>query len=507
MNSETVQYKRTLRGSVGAGMGSLFNGSGRSFFILEHKNTSTYHRAGESQKIIVDQVEIGRDSTCQVQFDESFQTVSRKHAAIVREGNRWKLVQLSKTNCTLLNGRPVDTEWYLENGDEIQLSVGGPRLGFIIPAGKQSLVSSIKMTERLELFRKQALAPYKTAIACLSVVLLLSVGGLGYGLYSSKRSLVDTKNELAEVGRRALALQDSLAFMDKEHNDEVLELNKKLADLTVKLSKERKSSTDDINVSGNYLNQIRNSVYFIYVKRVTVIDHLGVRFVASVDEPDDCPEGLECLFCCGTGFMLEDGTFVTAKHVVQPHLFAKNENEDLAAINQIVALGGSVEFLYAAVSPSDSFEFTDRQVVCNMSCERTIIKRKGTEHETKYRVSPSDGNDWAYVKTSRKGTISADIAMSKEMKSGTRLAILGYPGGQSGDNVQSVLGSCMVAVDGISKEDRVIWTTERNFEHGNSGGPAFITLKDGTMKAIGIVTAGSGETLGFLVPLANLNIF
>lgn len=507
MNSETVQYKRTLRGSVGAGMGSLFNGSGRSFFILEHKNTSTYHRAGESQKIIVDQVEIGRDSTCQVQFDESFQTVSRKHAAIVREGNRWKLVQLSKTNCTLLNGRPVETEWYLENGDEIQLSAGGPRLGFIIPAGKQSLVSSIKMTERLELFRKQALAPYKTAIACLSVVLLLSVGGLGYGLYSSNQSLMNTQKELAAAAEELMALKDSVAFSDAENNERITELDNTIAILLDKLAeKNRTENIGGFPVPSNYLNQIRNSVYYIYVKRVTVIDPLGVRQVASIDEPNECPDELACLFCCGTGFMLEDGTFVTAKHVVQPHLFAR-PGEDLAVISQKVALGGSVEFVFAAVSPSDSFEFTDRQVVCNTSCEETKIKNRGTEYEAKYRISPSDGSDWAYVKTSRRGVISADIALSKEMKSGTRLAVLGYPEGQSGDNVQSILGSCMVAVDGISKEDKVIWTTERNFEHGNSGGPAFITLKDGTMKAIGIVTAGSGETLGFLVPLANLNIF
>ena len=180
MEQKTVKYKRTLRGSVGAGVGALFNGDGRRYFILEHKDASKYHKAGESQKIIIDQVELGRDKNCQVRFDdETYPTVSRRHAAIVKEGDKWKLVQLSKTNSTFLNSRPIATEWYLENGDEIQLSVGGPRMGFIVPQGKQSLVSSIKMTERLELFRKQALRPYKTAIACLAAILVLSIGGLG----------------------------------------------------------------------------------------------------------------------------------------------------------------------------------------------------------------------------------------------------------------------------------------------------------------------------------------
>ena len=170
MNTKTVQYKRTLRSSVGAGVSALFNGDGRRFFILNHKDNSKYHKAGESQKIIIDQVELGRDSNCQVRFDdENFKTVSRRHAAIVKDGERWKLVHLSTTNSTLVNGVPVTTEKYLENGDEIQLSIGGPRMGFIVPAGKQSLVSSIKMTERLELFRKQALRPYKTALASMAI--------------------------------------------------------------------------------------------------------------------------------------------------------------------------------------------------------------------------------------------------------------------------------------------------------------------------------------------------
>ena len=55
---DTQNYKRTLAGSVGAGMGALMGASGRTYFILEHKTSSKYHQAGESQKIIVDQVEL-----------------------------------------------------------------------------------------------------------------------------------------------------------------------------------------------------------------------------------------------------------------------------------------------------------------------------------------------------------------------------------------------------------------------------------------------------------------
>lgn len=137
MSQPTQRYKRTLKGSISSGMQSLM-GIGRRFYILEHKVSSKYHKAGENQQIIVDQIELGRASTCQVRFDESFQTVSRRHAAIVKDGDNWKLVQLSQTNSTFLNGHRVQKEWYLQNGDEIQLSVNGPKMGFITLAGKKA---------------------------------------------------------------------------------------------------------------------------------------------------------------------------------------------------------------------------------------------------------------------------------------------------------------------------------------------------------------------------------
>ena len=174
----TTNYKKTVAGSIGAGLGSVFNASGRKYYILEHKTESQYHHSGESQKIIVDQIELGRDSSCQVRFDESFETVSRRHAAIVKEGDGWKLIPLSQTYGTYVNGQPVQGEWHLTSGDEIRLSSRGPVMGFIVPQGKQSVVSSIGLTERMSLFRQQALRPYKRALIIMGIVLVLAVAGL-----------------------------------------------------------------------------------------------------------------------------------------------------------------------------------------------------------------------------------------------------------------------------------------------------------------------------------------
>ena len=217
---ETTSYKRTIAGSVGAGMAAVFNASGRQYYILEHKTESVYHHVGESQKIIVDQVELGRDSACQVRFDESFETVSRRHAAIVKDGDGWKIIPLSQTNPTFVNGQPILADTKLNNGDEIRLSSKGPLMGFIVPQGKQSLVSSIGMTERLSLFRQQALRPYKRAIWTLAIILVLAIAGLvAWNIMQGKKfdkELLQKQQQIEEVQQNLEESDELIDALNKE---------------------------------------------------------------------------------------------------------------------------------------------------------------------------------------------------------------------------------------------------------------------------------------------------
>ena len=140
MANQTTEFKRTVSGTINSGMRSVFGGEGRRYFIIEHKDDSALHRRGEQQKMIVDEVFIGRDKKCQVLIDEQFGTVSREHAVIVRDGDRWKLIHRSSTNDTFVNGQRVMGEQYLQNGDEIQLSYNGPRPSEPLPpTGPSSL--------------------------------------------------------------------------------------------------------------------------------------------------------------------------------------------------------------------------------------------------------------------------------------------------------------------------------------------------------------------------------
>ena len=491
MGNKTFKYKRTLRGSVGAGVSALFNGNGRRYYILEHKDASKYHKAGESQKIIIDQVELGRDGNCQVRFDETFQTVSRRHAAIIKDGDRWKLVQLSKTNSTFLNGRPVENEWYLENGDEIQLSVGGPRMGFIVPAGKQSLVSSIKMTERLELFRKQALRPYKTAIAVLfAIIILLSLGG-GYKIYDQhiiNQALIAKQDSIA-------ADNDTLKCRVAATSTELTKSQTIISDLTkqIKNLKGRITRPPRPRPVVSKLDDISENVYFIQLMGYQITDSKGETGIVEVGDTflEEKVKGIS-----GTGFLLNDGTFVTARHVVEPWYYG---DDNLSVkLNLYSSNGFKIDALLYAVSPSGKhFELKTSVFKCNRSHDKMV-----SFGEYKVRDVSSDYTDYASTSVGAKGTLAYNSQLSTNLKAGEKLTILGYPLGlgASSSGVKPSYSSAEVARDGLA-DGGYILTTSTGFEHGNSGGPVFVE-RDGKKIVIGIVSAGAGRSTGFVVPIA-----
>jgi pSer/pThr/pTyr-binding forkhead associated (FHA) protein len=84
---------------------------------------------GEIQDFLDSEISIGRHPSCQVQFPKDLAIISRKHALITREGNRFKLSDQS-ANGTFLNGKRI-TEAYLKSGDVMILAEGGPKVSFL----------------------------------------------------------------------------------------------------------------------------------------------------------------------------------------------------------------------------------------------------------------------------------------------------------------------------------------------------------------------------------------
>ncbi len=76
---------------------------------------------------------LGRDPSCDVIFDGSSGTVSRKHAEIKVEDGEYVVVDNKSFNGTLVNEQRITTPIPLYNDDEIQLGIGGPLLKFVSP--------------------------------------------------------------------------------------------------------------------------------------------------------------------------------------------------------------------------------------------------------------------------------------------------------------------------------------------------------------------------------------
>ena len=520
----TKSYKNTFSGSVGAGMGSLFNPNGKTYYILEHKVSSKYHKAGESQEIIVDNIEIGRDPRCQVRFDdENFKTVSRHHARIVKEGDMWKLVQLSTTNSTFLNGRPIKTEWYLQSGDEIQLSVNGPKLGFIIPTGKKSTVGSIGLSRRLSLFRQQALRPYKYAITTLACILVLAIGGLGTWNYFLRdelgiltQQMEDNSVELAKANEANQKNEKLIAELNSviENQGGVIDSLKKLKPRVIEKTK---IIEKPIHIHDGENNVDMSSCYpFVY-------------YITAQPFVDGKPWPFEDYGWTGTGFQLDEGKFVTARHVVNPYYSNNYSIEDGEIIPKIDNLAiiyidlqlnvlmqqGRVQMKYQCVSPNGSFTLTNDgiQEIGNGDQIHTLEKPfqvKFTHPEkgeiikeipagTNIRIGASGIFDFAYFHHNGNG-LKANKELSVKLKQGTKLYILGYPHGwNKGEN--PIYSEAVCSQDGLSKElGNTIMVSNNNTEGGNSGGPIFVKTEKG-WEVVAIVS-GRNAQKGRFVPIA-----
>jgi hypothetical protein len=83
-------------------------------------------RAGETFHPMGERTTIGRSPDCEVFLDDV--TVSRKHAVLVQQGERFEVEDLSSLNGTFLNRKRIEKA-QLEDGDELQ--IGKYRLTFL----------------------------------------------------------------------------------------------------------------------------------------------------------------------------------------------------------------------------------------------------------------------------------------------------------------------------------------------------------------------------------------
>ena len=533
MAQTTQQYRRSLAGSIGAGMKSVMGAGGRRYYVLEHKVSSKYHKAGENQMIIVDQIELGRAPSCQVRFDESFTTVSRRHAAIVKDGDNWKLVQLSKTNSTYLNGHRVETEWYLQNGDEIQLSTNGPRMGFIVPEGNKGLVKSIGLTSRLNLFRKQALRPYKTAITTLACLLVLCIGVGGYFLIKQQNMITqyrtdnialindfNTKLEAqVEKNRQdSIAREEENLRQQQEHEAEIAALREE-QNRAIRAAEERLRRTGGTSKGFDALlaeQNVSKDVYYLQTAKVVYIVDGEENTIMNGEQPYGWS---------GTGFLLNDGRFVTARHCIEGWLYTSPVADDMvSAVTRAASTNPNIKikayFVAISTMSGNQFTFTSDDFVINHSLDQ--IAQIGTDENGnpvnwQFSWPAVDGmnekmwaTDWAYTTNTngKHGQIEADFNLSRNLMPMQDLVALGFPKGigvlDGNEDVEPIPSKLTTSRKGLASNGCILHS--RGTDHGNSGGPIFAVNSEGKLTVVGIVSRGDirTEEHNWAVPICNI---
>lgn len=495
-------------------------------FLSPTKN----HKRGDHETIVYPYIELGRSSTCVVQYDETFPTVSRKHTALRFENGQVVVKQLSATNPTIVtrganggseflteNGQETE----LHNGDELQLSADGPRLRFNATPTK---TSTLGMTQRLQLFRRQALKPYKQAVTAMAIM-LVALSGLGFYLLNDTNNKLAAANEQIEesqslIGEMIVEREQMEKRLKTANEAEAKKLRGQIAMANRKIKQiqeENLVAKSPVVVSGggsssggaspvsastdvrSLLSKHYGSVYYISVQDIKVHHPDGVVPVVF----DQIASATKW---SGTGFLTTDGKFITARHVIQGWRFSPGCDIKMLYLNASEMQGYKVSTIFLAESPTgDKFTFTNDEV--QFSEDGDIVTDQYCKGN-RMKINNNSASDWAFVPMgSKRGTIPYAEALSANLKTTNKVYSLGYSYGlqlQSNFNpsqLSPLYSTSDVAKDGLT--NGVINITSVGFGSGSSGGPVF-AYHNGEMKAVGIVSHSIGGNIGGIIPLANV---
>ena len=202
----------------------------------------------------------------------------------------------------------------------------------------------------------------------------------------------------------------------------------------------------------------------------------------------------------GTGFLLNDGKFVTARHVVEPWMFPTDSTKVL--VNMLVSNGGKVEVWFEAISSTGKkLSFKNSQ----FKCKRNADSRETLDDGTVIVHALDNPSDVAWVAVDANGGLKADAPLSTQLPRNTVLSILGFPhgyGANSPTDITPISSTATTAAPGLQNGE--ILTTNTNIEGGNSGGPALVTNAEGNLVVVGVISASEGRSLGFIVPISEI---
>lgn len=544
MTNRKTQVAGQFKKSVGAGFQSLLGKKGRTYFVLEFKTKTEKYSAGKSITFTSDYIELGRDEKAALKFSPNELFISRKHAAIQREGNQYVLKHLSQTNPTLLNKQPIAEQYILQNGDEIQLSLEGPKIGFMAPANNTA--KSLPLSVRLDSFRREALLPYKTAFIISSVFFLLAISGLGYFLYQTQQDnqkqaeailkanekIAAKEGELTEIRvegeRQAAANKQEINRLTRQNVKvraellEILESNK--AELAVlqkerqqaikaqlekeqaqqqSISKKELMSQEAIAEANALLKPFTNDVYKIYVDRV--------EFKAEGLTVEELEEYHDLYFkdynWTGTGVLLDDGRFITARHVIQPWYYINSLSGPEVIQNVLLHNFPEAEitaYFVAMASNGKRISFNSNQFTKD---DDQIFAEKNLEYGGKKGLKGKRAylgyTNWVSVKVKDKGLVTTQSKASDLPLANRNIFLLGFPTQKENEKtnkVEPIFSVNKLSAEGI--ENQII-SIINEVNSGYSGAPVFI-IEEGEVQFVGIVSAKLGVSNNFAIPIVKL---
>lgn len=496
--------------SIGQSLSAAFGKKDGFYFEIEFLSDTTSHHIGEKKQILVDYIEIGRSVNSAVRYkgDGIEAKVSGRHVSITRNGGEWTLEHLSNTNSTVINGgdriiRPDDSfkRYILQNGDTIQLAKGGPVIRFIVPENNsiQSVRKSSRGTTFIQNIVGQAIAPYKKSIRLISVILgFVLVGFVAYAAY--------TQNELVKYQKIVAQIDGDIETIQNSYNDLMVSMDSLAVDTII--IQQDVQTPNPVNLLVNpELQNIKKDIYFIQTDSVVFIGLEGRKKLPKT--------------WMGTGFLLSDGRFVTARHCVEPWIqcagqFTGNDDELLKCVVLASSVNGcrikSYFHAYSTLSrtqfafTSDDFVSDNSRDIKNTLLDESgapLLLEDGTPLYIKMASSDYGGSDWVYSThtNGKRGSITVDIDLSMRLQVGQQLLVIGFPNGFGVNE----------SIDPVPNETKVLQPVASNgvFIHsggtdpGNSGGPLF-AQKGNRLVVVGIVSGGVSHH-NVAVPIKNIN--
>jgi len=514
--------------TMGTGI-KMLGGANIPSYSLEFLTETQNYRKGSYQTIVVPYIELGRDSRCAIRFSENEPTVSRKHCSIEITGNEFKLTHLSKTNPTLINGRPVRKEWYLKNGDEIQLSMEGPKIRF---TKSENIPSQIPIGTRIRMFVQQSIRPYRYAFI---ILLFLFCGLAGFGTYfylttektiseniqqiDKLKTIQDSLNNvliqneviikrLLNESKMTERQRDSLRNAISQHTeiiDSILVQTQKLLrrneEMKATLQKNQKI-IDSIHskhyIDHGYSNIVQNLNPYVYKIETD-----------SFSISKDNNTFIYSHTISGTGFLLESGEFITARHVIEPWSYP-NDSASLN-LNIIKSLGFIFDITFKVQGPNGQWFILrlDNAIVDTSGDIESIVyindNLEITEPNPQANPIPirigTNINDWAIFNLRRsniKGGLIPDVGATQNLNVGEKLLVLGYTYGITGTEIEPFVSEAFVGapINGL------ISLSGMTFDFGNSGGPVFL-INNQQARVIGIVESKYGDKIGCAIPISH----